>query len=96
MKKFSVTILLLAALVLPVALFLLLLPHFHLSVLVAAVIAIAADWALNIAWAYAVHKTASTDSSSDNGNTLSIASYFGWVCPTVLVLLTWLVWHFVA
>lgn len=90
MEKFAVTALLITALVLPVALFLLLRLRFRLKGLVAAAIAVATGWALNVAWAF----LAARDPSQDNVDTLSIALYFGWACPTVLVLLTWLMSRF--
>ena len=74
--------LLVTALVLPVVLFWLLKTRSRLSGLVVAVIAIAVGWALNLAWASVAHES------------LAIAGAFGWVCPAVLVLLTWLVWRF--
>ena len=76
------TALLLTALVLPVALFWLLKSRTSLSNLIAAAIAVAAGWALNLAWAFAAHEST------------AIAATFGWVCPAVLVLLTWLVWRY--
>jgi hypothetical protein len=93
MEKFAVTALLLTALAVPVALFLLLRSRFPLHGLFAAAIAVAAGWALNVAWAFASQKITPQDPSQFNGDTLSIAARFGWVCPTVLVLLTWLVWR---
>jgi len=77
-----VTILLLTALALPVAMFWLLKSRSRLSGLAAAAISVAAGWALNLVWAFAAHESFAT------------AAAFGWVCPTVLVLLTWLVWRF--
>jgi hypothetical protein len=94
MKNFAATVLLLTALVFPVALFLLLWYRFRLNGLVAAAIAIATGWALNVAWAFVAQETTAMDPPQVDGNTLSIATYFGWICPTVLVLLTWLIWHF--
>ena len=91
MGKLSVAVLLLAALVLPIAVFLLLWPGLHWSALLAAALAITAGWALNIAWAFAASKA-----SSDDANTVSIAAFFGWLCPAVLVLLTWLAWRWAA
>lgn len=93
METFAVTGLLLAALILPVALFLLLRLRFRLNGLIAAAAAVATGWALNVAWAFVAQGAAAQDPSQ--ANTLSIAAYFGWACPTVLVLLTWLVWRFV-
>lgn len=75
-------VLLVTALVLPVVQFWLLKSHSRLSGLVVAVISVAVGWALNLAWAYVAHES------------LAIAGAFGWVCPAVLVLITWLVWHF--
>lgn len=94
MEKFTVTALLVMALALPIALFLLLLSRFHLNVLVAAAVAVIAGWALNVAWALAAQRTAAA-APRINGDTISIAAYFGWACPAVLVLLAWLVWRFV-
>ncbi|GAB3362021.1 hypothetical protein [Lysobacter tyrosinilyticus] len=96
MRKFFITLLLIVALALPVALFLLLWPHFHLSALVAAAIAIAAGWALNVAWTFASQSDVSAETSPGSGNTLSIAARFGWACPTVLVLLAWAAWRIAA
>ena len=90
MEKFAVTGLLIIALALPVVLFWLLRSRSRLSGPLAAAIAVASGWALNAAWAFAATKNA----PQANEETLSIAMRFGWVCPTVLVLLTWLVWRF--
>lgn len=92
MEKVAVTALLVTALVLPSTLFLLLKSRYRLNGLIAAAIAVATGWTLNVAWAF----FAGNDPSQADGDTLSIAAYFGWVCPTVLVLLTWLVWRLVA
>lgn len=94
MKKFATTALLLTALVAPIALFWLSRSRFRWNGLAAAAIAVATGWALNVAWAFASQGSAATDQVS--GNTLSIAMRFGWACPTVLVFLTWLVWHFMS
>ena len=77
-----VTVLLLMALVLPVALYWLLRSRAGLGGLGAAAIAVAAGWALNLAWAYAAHES------------LAIAGGFGWFCPAVLVGLSALAWRF--
>jgi hypothetical protein len=77
-----VTVILVTALLLPVVVYWLLRSRSHLSGLVAAVIAIASGWALNLVWAFVAHES------------FVIAAAFGWVCPTVLVSLTWLVWRF--
>jgi len=63
--------------------------------LVAAAIAVASGWALNVAWAFAAQGNTVKDQPQSSGNFLSIATRFGWACPTVLVLITWLVWRFV-
>ena len=89
MEKFAVTALLLIALALPVVLFWLLRSRSRLGGPVAAAVAVATGWALNVAWAFVATK----DPPQAN-ETLSIAMRFGWVCPTVLVLFTWLVWRF--
>jgi len=87
MIKFAGTALLLTALALPVVLFLLLKVRLGLSGFVAATISIAVGWVLNVAWAFVTAR----DPSQGYGDVLSIAAYFGWACPTVLVVLTWLV-----
>lgn len=75
-------VLLVIALGVPVVLFWLLKTRSRLNGWVAAAISIAAGWALNYAWASVAHE--STD----------IAARFGWIRPTVLVALTWLVLFF--
>lgn len=93
MRKFATTTLLLAALVLPVGLFWLLRSCSRLNGLTAAAIAVAAGWALNVAWAFASHGVTTNVATQEGGETLSIAMRFGWACPTVLILITWLVRH---
>jgi len=91
-----VTAILLTALALPVVLFWQLRSRARLKGAAAAAIAIAAGWMLNLAWAFAVEATTIRAPSQDGDDTLAIAALFGWVCPLVLVLLTWLVWRFTA
>jgi hypothetical protein len=69
--------LLLTALLLPVVSFWLLSSRLRQSF--AAVISIAAGWLLNIAWAFTANEST------------GIATAFGWLCPLVLVLVTWFV-----
>ena len=78
------TALLITAFVLPVVLFWLLRSRARLNGLIAAGIAVAIGWAINFAWASAAHES------------VPIAARFGWVCPAVLVLLTWLVLRFMS
>lgn len=87
----AATALLLMALVLPVVLFWLLRSRVRLRGMIAAAIAVAAGWALNVAWALVAARDAAQE-----GDTVAIAAGFGWLCPSVLVLLTWLAWHFAA
>lgn len=94
MKTLATTALLLAALVLPVVLFWQLRSRSHWNGLATAAIAVAAGWAFNVAWAFASQRGTTELPSEASGDTLSIAARFGWACPTVLVLITWLVWHF--
>lgn len=94
MDHYAILALLLAALALPVVAFWLLRSRTRLHGLVAAGIAIALGWALNLAYAYAVQHTAAPTPDADDN--IAIAAAFGWACPTVLVLLTWLVWRFLA
>ncbi len=84
MKRPLAIVLLLAALAAPVVLFLLLVSQAHLNGWIAAAAAVAAGWALNVAWAMAVD-------AESRGSTLAVATHFGWACPSVLVLLAWLV-----
>ena len=91
MKSPLAIVLLLAALAAPVALFLLLASQVHLNGWLAAAVAVAAGWALNVAWAMAVEKADAKQSPDARGNTLAVATRFGWACPSVLVLIAWLV-----
>lgn len=79
MEKLMTTALLLTALMAPIVLFCLLKARSRLADRPAAVIAVATGWALNLAWATAANES------------IAIAGAFGWLCPAVLVLLTWLV-----
>ena len=89
-------ILLLTALALPVVLFWLLRSRSRLNGWVAAATAVATGWSLNVVWAIASQGSTTIDRAQASGDTLSIATHFGWACPTVLVFLTWLVWRFKA
>lgn len=91
MKGPLAIMLLLAALAVPVALFLLLVSQFHSNGWIAAAVAVAAGWALNVAWAVAVERADARQSPEKKGNTLAVATRFGWACPAVLVLVAWLV-----
>jgi hypothetical protein len=95
MSKFYVTGLLLTALVSPVAVFWLLISRHGLGIFIAAAIAVTVGWLLNLAWAATAKRVALEGPSQVHGNTFAIAARFGWICPSVLVLLTWLVWRFV-
>ncbi|MCJ0826357.1 hypothetical protein MQC88_10410 [Luteimonas sp. 50] len=74
--------LLLIALALPVVLFWLLKSQPRLRAWTPAAVSIAVGWLLSVAWAVAAHEN------------VAIAGAFGWVCPAVLVALTWLAWRF--
>ena len=45
-------------------------------------IAIVAGWIFCVLWAFAA------------GESVAIAAGFGWFCPSVIVIATWLVWRF--
>jgi hypothetical protein len=90
MKKLIGNFLLVIALVLPVALFLMLYAHG----LIATVVAVAAGWASSVAWAYSAEGSNLEVPADPNQSYVSIAKRFGWACPTVIVLLTWVVWRF--
>lgn len=93
MKRRSIACLLLAALVLPVALFLGLWLRGHAGLAAAALVGIASGWVLNVGWALASARGAP---AQEAGNTVSIALRFGWACPAVLVLLAWCGWRLAA
>ena len=76
------TALLIAALVLPVALFWRLASRARVNAWVAVAVSVAAGWALNMAWASAA------------GESVAIATRFGWACPAVLVGLAWVAMRF--
>ena len=76
------TALLIAALVLPVAVFWLLRSRTRPGAPVAAAVSVAAGWMLNVAWAFTAHEST------------AIAVGFGWICPALLVATTWLVWRY--
>lgn len=94
METFAVTAILLTALAMPVVLFWMLRSRSRLNGLIAAAIAVATGWALNVAWALASRESSANDPSEASGDTLSIAMQFGWACPAVLVFLSWLAWRF--
>jgi hypothetical protein len=102
MKSPLAIVLLIVALVAPVAGFLWLAAMPGMQHGLAALVAVAAGWALNVAWALAVERAEAAQfaearqavqaaaSADERGRTLAIAARFGWVCPSVLVLLAWL------
>lgn len=77
MNMLAPIVLLVAAIVLPVALFWLLRARTRFNGWVAASIAVAVGWALNLAWA------------TVGDESIAVAARFGWVCPLALVLITW-------
>lgn len=87
MENFAPTALLIASLIVPAVLFWWLRTRSPLNGFVAAAVAIAAGWALNLAWAF----VAGNDLPQGDMDTMSIATWFGWFCPTALVSITWLV-----
>lgn len=93
MDTLIVTALLLIALVLPVVLFWSLRTRTRLHGLLAAALAVAMGWALNLAWAFASQSTAADATSAADGDTVAIALRFGWACPAVLIFIAWLVWR---
>ena len=94
METFATTVLLLTALALPVVLFLLFRPRSHLRALVAALVGVAAGWSFNVAYVFASEAIAAKDPSRVDSSNLAIAVTYGWACPLILVLITWVVWHF--
>lgn len=95
MQSFATNAVLLIALALPVLQFLWLKTRSRFSGRIAAASAIAAGWALNVAYAHLVQRTATGSQIAEAESFVGIAALFGWACPTVLVLLTWLLWSLV-
>lgn len=91
MDSFATTVLFLTAIALPAVLFLLFRPRSRLKRACAAIIAIALGWSFNVACVVATQSIAGP--SKIDGDILDIAIAYGWACPSVLVLLTWLAWH---
>jgi hypothetical protein len=96
MENFAVTVLMLTALALPVGVFLVFRPRSRANTLVAAAVAIAAGWAFNVACIYATEAIAAGTTARIDRANVAIAVNFGWICPLVLVLGTWLVWRVIA
>ena len=90
MGKITAKVLLITALVVPVILFWQLDSHSSLGFPVAASIAVAVGWALNVAWAFAALRAETQGLPRKDGGTMKIAAAFGWFCPVILVALTWL------
>lgn len=95
MAAFANAVLLLTALLLPVLLFLLFRPRSRGGNVLAAVVAIGAGWAFNVACIVAMQALAVAAGEAADPGSVSVATRFGWGCPTVLVLLTWGVLHLV-
>lgn len=96
MGKATANVILVAALVLPVVLFWQLDAHSSLGFPAAAAIAVAAGWALNVAWAFAALSAETQGLPQKDGGTMKIAAAFGWFCPVILVALTWLALRLIA
>ncbi len=93
MKQSLPALLLIAALILPVALFLWLWQGLHAGLGLAASAGVGVGWGLNVAWAFASRRREADLRLAEQQNTLGIAARFGWVCPAVLVLLAWVAWR---
>ena len=93
MQKLVASALLITGLVLPIVLFWLLRSQAKLNSFAVVAIAVATGWAFNVAWALTSQGSTTNDSSQVGEDMLSMAIRFGWFCPTVVVLLTWLVWY---
>ena len=96
MTAFANAVLLLAALALPVLVFMLFRPRTRAATLLAAALAIALGWAFNVACVVALQALAVGEGTPADPSMLAVATRFGWACPSVLVLLTALVWRWVA
>lgn len=96
MTAFANAVLLLTALVLPVLLFVLFRPRTRGKTLLAAAVAIAAGWAFNVACIVAMQALSVGEGTPADPSMVSVATRFGWACPGVLVLLTALMWRWIA
>lgn len=94
MKIFADYVLLATALALPIVLFLLFRPRSRAGLLTSATLAIAAGWAFNVAYVIATQTINADHPADDNGAALSMVFTFGWACPLVLVLVTWVIRRF--
>jgi len=94
MENFATAVLLLTALALPVVLFLLFRPRSHLRALIATAVGVAAGWSFNVAYVFATEAIAAKGPSQVDSSNLAIAVTYGWACPLILVVITWVVWHF--
>jgi hypothetical protein len=95
MTKNNANVVLAAAVLAPVLLFLLLFLRLHLPLAVAAAIAVLAGWAANVGWARSTQQVLSPQQASAGHSNIVIAQRFGWLCPVVLVTGTWAALRFV-
>jgi len=88
MTKSSANAVLVIAVVAPVVIFALLagagLPH-HVAALVAVIL----GWSLSMSWARAAGSAALSGDQVERAQALKVAVRFGWICPALLVGLTW-------
>ena len=94
MENATTTTLLLVSLVTPIVVFWTLRARARMRASVAAAISVAAGWVLNVAWAFAVQATTANDAARVDDDPLAIAAGLGWLCPSLLVLLSWLALRF--
>lgn len=95
MAAFANAVLLLTALLLPVLLFLLFRARSRGGNVLAAVVAIGAGWAFNVACIVATQALAVGAGEAADPAMVLVATRFGWACPAVLVGVAWLVWHLI-
>ena len=93
MRDLAAITLLLTALALPVVLFWALRSSLRWSGRAAAALAIGVGWAANLAYAFALRQFPSAGASQAAGDSVAIAAGFGWVCPSILIFLSWLAWR---
>lgn len=91
MTAFANAVLLLTAVLLPLLLFLLLRARSRGGNALAAVVAIGAGWAFNVACIVAMQALAAAAGEAADPALVSVATRFGWVCPTLLVGVAWVV-----
>jgi len=91
MTKFSANAVLVITVAMPVVLFALL-SAAGLPLRIAVLVAVVLGWSLSISWARTASPGARSGNEGERAATVKVAVRFGWICPAVLVGLTWAAW----